>query len=212
MTMVLHHPASPEPRNATEGMQGAEKKRALAIYLNIPFCPSRCHFCHWVQGISKKDLFLRPLDEQRQKYVAAVGTEIRERLHAMPALRNLPNVIYWGGGTATSLDIAEFEHIHTALSDAFDLSGVKEATIEGSPDTVSPEKLRFLRQLGYTRISFGVQSFHDQRLRKIGRVHRAAQARSRSCTTSRDAYFLLSLSSYYRYCHAAPGCPSAKYY
>src|SRR5262249_2913983 len=67
--------------------------------------------------------------------------------------------------------------IHAVLADSYDLSAVTEATFEGSPDTVTPEKLAFIRTLGYGRVSFGVQSFDDRRLRRIGRTHNADSAR-----------------------------------
>ncbi len=153
------------------------RSRHLMLYVHVPFCPSKCHFCSWVQGIPKSELLLRPQDTVRRDYIDAVCYEIRERAKEVNRLGYLPNIVYWGGGTASSLEIDEIEKIHTALQESFDLSSVNEATIEGSPDSVTPEKLRFIRSLGYKRFSYGVQSFNDERLRRIGRVHRSEQSR-----------------------------------
>lgn len=150
--------------------------RSLMLYIHIPFCPSKCHFCGWVQGISKRELFLSPNDDIRKKYVSALCHEIRSRSVEMAEYGYLPNIIYWGGGTATSLTELEIETIHTAISQSYDLSAVSEATIEGSPDTVSPGKLALIRSLGYQRVSFGIQSFNNVRLRRIGRTHCADDA------------------------------------
>jgi len=120
---------------------------------------------------------LRPGHDARRAYTEAVCYEIRKRAEEVQDMGHTPNILYWGGGTASHLTEAEIEKIHTALSESFDLSAVTEATIEGSPDTVTPEKLRLIRSLGYNRFSFGVQSFDDERLRRLGRVHRADQAR-----------------------------------
>jgi putative oxygen-independent coproporphyrinogen III oxidase len=152
--------------------------RNVMIYIQIPFCTSKCHFCGWVQGMSKQELLLSPTDQPRRDYVDAICAEIRGRAAAVRRAGYVPNIIYWGGGTGTALVEAEIERIHAALVESYDLSSVTEATFEGSPDTVTPAKLRFIHSLGYTRISLGVQSFNDKRLRHLGRVHDAARARA----------------------------------
>jgi len=150
----------------------------LMLYVHIPFCPSKCHFCGWVQGMSKRELLLSPADQLRSDYIAALCKEIRGRAAAVKRAGYRPNIVYWGGGTGSSLIEPEIEQVQAALAESYDLSQVTEATIEGSPDTLSAGKLRLLRQLGYTRLSLGIQSFNDQRLRRLGRVHNAASARA----------------------------------
>lgn len=148
------------------------------LYVHIPFCTSKCHFCDWVQPIPKSELLLRPGDELRRRYIDALTAEIRGRGKELSALGVVPYVIYWGGGTASSLALSEAEQIMGALADSFDLSQVAESTIECSPETVSVEKLRHFRRLGFDRFSSGVQSLDPARLRMLGRSHDADQGRN----------------------------------
>jgi coproporphyrinogen III oxidase-like Fe-S oxidoreductase len=169
MTTSVHPQARPEPGVATT--------KPLLIYVNVPFCNSKCHFCDWVAQVPVRDLRLTDVSPGRVRYLAALTRQIAAQA---PALRDggyRPEVMYWGGGTASILTVAEIEPIRAALTEHFDLSGVAEATIEGSPESLDPEKLRALRtRLGFNRISIGVQSFDDARLRMIGRSHSADQA------------------------------------
>ena len=96
--------------------------------------------------------------------------------------------MYWGGGTASILSCAEIETLHGALADALPLDGIAEATIESSPESLTLDKLRLLRGLGFNRISIGVQAFDDDRLRMIGRAHSAEVAES-SIALARQAGF-----------------------
>jgi coproporphyrinogen III oxidase-like Fe-S oxidoreductase len=152
--------------------------RPLMIYVHIPFCSSKCHFCDWVQAIPKSELLLKPGDEPRRRYIGALVREIQERGRELTGAGYVPRVLYWGGGTASSLDDGEAETVMNAIAGAFDLGGVAEATIECSPETISPDKLRHLRQLGFNRFSSGVQSLDDKRLRMLGRSHDGTQARA----------------------------------
>jgi coproporphyrinogen III oxidase-like Fe-S oxidoreductase len=151
-------------------------RRMVMIYVHIPFCRSRCTFCDWVQAIPTKDLLRRPGDGVRVNYISALCREIEVRGARLRSAGAVPYVMYWGGGTASSLDAGEAAAIMGALRDSFDLSGVAEATIECSPDTVDERTLTMFRELGFNRVSSGVQSFDDDRLRALGRRHDAAQA------------------------------------
>ncbi|MFE3326088.1 coproporphyrinogen-III oxidase family protein [Streptomyces sp. NPDC059176] len=160
----------------TELPSSSPERNMLMLYVHIPFCHSKCTFCDWVQAIPTKDLLRKPEDSVRQNYIAALCREIEMRGAAHRAAGDVPYVVYWGGGTASSLDEREATAVMDALRSSFDLSGVAEATIECSPDTVDEEKLTFFRGLGFNRVSSGVQSFDDARLRRLGRRHTAAQA------------------------------------
>ncbi|GHF86033.1 radical SAM protein [Streptomyces griseosporeus] len=152
------------------------RQNLLMIYVHIPFCHSKCTFCDWVQAIPTKDLLRKPGDSVRQKYISALCAEIAERGAMHRAAGDIPHVLYWGGGTASSLDEQETAAVMEALHSSFDMSTVAEATIECSPDTVDERKLSFYRGLGFNRVSSGVQSFDDDRLRRLGRRHTAEQA------------------------------------
>lgn len=151
--------------------------RDFLIYVQVPFCPSKCHFCGWVSHIPVRDLRLREQDEPRSAYVRALQQQIR---HVAPRLRDqgyVPRLMYWGGGTASMFSIREFTTVMDTLKEEFDLGGIVEATMESSPDTLTAEKLAAYRAAGFNRISVGVQSLDDERLAKEGRSHRSAHAR-----------------------------------
>ncbi|MFI1192175.1 coproporphyrinogen-III oxidase family protein [Micromonospora sp. NPDC020750] len=152
------------------------EQRVLMLYVHVPFCHSRCTFCDWVQAIPNRDLLRKPGDSVRMNYIRALCQEIEHRGAELAGLDTLPYVVYWGGGTASSLDNDEATQVMAALRNSFDLSTVAEATIECSPDTVDEEKLAFFRDLGFNRVSSGVQSFDDERLKRLGRRHNATQA------------------------------------
>ncbi len=163
-------------------------RRLLMIYVHIPFCTSKCHFCDWVQPIPTSELLLKPRDSLRQRYIAALVREIRARGATLTAAGYVPYVMYWGGGTASSLDAGESELVMSAIADSFELDSLAEATIECSPETISLEKLRHFRQLGFDRFSSGVQSLHPLRLKQLGRAHDPNQART-PVAWARDAGF-----------------------
>nr|ADR01089.1 NocN [Nocardia sp. ATCC 202099] len=164
------------PAPAPNLPSSTDEQHMLMLYVHVPFCHSKCTFCDWVQAIPTKDLLRKPEDSVRKNYIRALVTEIETRGAQLRAAGQVPYVVYWGGGTASSLDNAEAEAIWGALDSAFDLSTVAEATIECSPDTVDKAKLEFFRGLGFNRVSSGVQSFDDARLRRLGRRHTAGEA------------------------------------
>ena len=147
------------------------KKKPLMVYCHVPFCASKCHFCDWVQAIPKTDLLLKASSSRRQSYIAALEREIRGRGPLLSNTGYAPTVLYFGGGTASALATDEMQVVMTSLRESLILSDVIEATIECSPDSLTAQKLSDYRALGFNRISFGVQSLVDARLRSIGRAH-----------------------------------------
>ncbi len=159
----------------------------LMLYVNVPFCRSKCSFCDHVQPIPVNDLLLSARDGARRRYVEALCTEIAARGRELSP-HYVPEVVYWGGGTASILEPHEIAAVSGALESSFDLSAVQEATIECSPDTADRGKLELFRRRGFNRMSSGVQSFDDQRLRSLGRRHTARGARD-VVRHARDAGF-----------------------
>jgi coproporphyrinogen III oxidase-like Fe-S oxidoreductase len=166
-------------------MSGA---RDLLLYVHIPFCQSKCHFCDWVTGIATPDLKLDARAAKRRDYIAALTRQIRVTGARLTDEGYRARLLYWGGGTASALEPDEFERVVQALHDTFDLSGLAEATLESSPETLTPAKLALARQSGFTRLSIGIQSLDDDRLRAIGRAHDAEGAIS-SVFMAADAGF-----------------------
>lgn len=157
-------------------MTSLPEAEPLLLYVHIPFCLSKCHFCDWVTEIPVSDLRRAKGDAKREAYIAAVAQQIEAHGADQRALGKQPRILYWGGGTGTILEPDEIDQLMGAINKVFSLSGLKEATIEGSPGTLTKEKLRHFRQAGFRRLSLGVQSFHDERLRSLGRTHDAAEA------------------------------------
>ena len=115
------------------------------------------------------------------RYIDALEREMSRRanffLHDKQKSRHSPRTIYIGGGTPSLLDTECLERLLAALRQHFDLSQLEEATIECNPEDLSPAYLRKLHDLRFfDRLSIGVQSFNDARLRRLNRRHSAAQS------------------------------------
>ena len=162
----------------------SRKTKSLLLYLHVPFCSSKCHFCDWVVGYDTNDLV--NTGDLRSRYVDALCTQIRSYGPRLRALGYTATHIYWGGGTPTRLAPEQLARIHGALAEAFDLSTVTEHTAECSPETVTRAHLDALMERGLNRASVGVQSFADPILRRMGRAHDAGQA-ERAIALFKDA-------------------------
>ncbi len=135
----------------------------LGLYLHIPFCSAICNYCNFNRG-----LFDAALKEQ---YVAALLLEIAGKGEGAAA-----DTIFFGGGTPSLLEPSEVAAIIAACRGAFALSDSAEVTLEANPETVTPERLAGFRAAGVTRLSYGVQSFRDEELQRLSRLHSASRA------------------------------------
>jgi oxygen-independent coproporphyrinogen III oxidase len=140
------------------------------IYIHIPFCATRCHYCNFATGGYESAL--------AQRYVAAVATEIERAAATMPSTMRAVDTIYFGGGTPTMLSIEQLAHLIELCRTTFGVLPQAEITTEANPGSVSQSYLKKLRAAGINRLSFGVQSFADDELQMIGRTHSAADARA----------------------------------
>lgn len=153
---------------------GGPAGQLLGLYVEIPFCASKCHFCDWVTDIPVSRL--RGDHAARDPYVAALCRQIRYYGPLLTRLGYQPHVMYWGGGTPTRLDPDEMRAVRAALDDSFDLSGLVQWSMETTPNDLTEEKLAAMRALGVNRVSVGVQSLSPQQLRRAGRAHSREQA------------------------------------
>ncbi len=135
----------------------------LGLYLHIPFCSSICSYCNFNRG-----LFDGPL---KARYVDAIEAEIRAAGDGRAA-----DTIFFGGGTPSLLDPPEIARLIAACRSAYALSPDAEITLEANPETASPDRLEAFREAGVNRVSFGVQSFDDEELARLGRMHSARRA------------------------------------
>ena len=136
---------------------------SLGLYVHIPFCSAICNYCNFNRG-----LFDAALKEQ---YVVALRREI-----AAKGDRSAADTIFFGGGTPSLLEPSEIAAIISACQSAFDVASDAEITLEANPETVTPERLAGFRAAGVNRLSFGVQSFRDDELQRLSRLHSASRA------------------------------------
>ena len=143
----------------------------LGVYVQVPFCQTKCTYCNFHTGVFSKELYA--------PYVDAVCREIAEfpRLLRENGIADVPeavvDTVYFGGGTPSLLEPASLAQIIEAIRASFP-SQFEEVTLEADPETISPEKAAAWREAGFDRISMGVQSFDDAELRAAGRMHRRA--------------------------------------
>ena len=140
----------------------------IAVYIGIPFCPTRCAYCSFVSHSVEKSFSLVP------PYVDALIAEIRSGGEMVRRQGLTCRAFYMGGGTPTTLTAQQMDAVLTAFEESFDLSRCDEITVEaGRPDTITPEKLSVLKAHGVDRVSVNPQTMEDHVLRAIGRRHTA---------------------------------------
>jgi oxygen-independent coproporphyrinogen-3 oxidase len=136
---------------------------ALGLYVHIPFCSAICNYCNFNRGLFETDL--------KNQYVAALREEIRRK-----GDKDAADTIFFGGGTPSLLEPAEIAAIVETCRNAFSVSADAEVTLEANPETINAERLAGFRAAGVNRLSFGVQSFRDDELQRLSRLHSAARA------------------------------------
>lgn len=143
---------------------------SFSLYISVPFCPSRCSYCSFVSQSVEHAAKLIP------EYTELLVRELKITADIAASLGLHLESVYMGGGTPTTLSAEQLERVLTATSDCFDMSDIKEFTVEaGRPDTVTPEKLAAIKRSGVGRISINPQTLNDEILRSIGRRHTVAQ-------------------------------------
>ena len=141
----------------------------LSLYLHIPFCERKCIYCDFY---SIEDL------SQQREFVALLRKEIDLKLEAFPKHKGRSiSTLFFGGGTPSLLSPDELASIISKLKEYFVFSPDIEFTLECNPGTITLEKLQGYRSLGANRLSFGVQSFNEDELKFLSRIHDANQAR-----------------------------------
>ncbi len=169
------------------------------LYFHIPFCNSKCAYCGFysLPSLKLKDRFLEALKAEiveRKDYLSSEGMSYRpaqpldtlaQRARydmgcrgsvSMPSEAFI-NTIYFGGGTPSLLSVNEIGDILHLINDTYVVAQNAEITLEANPDTLSPEYLEGLRQLGVNRLSIGIQSFFDNDLQYLSRRHDSSHAR-----------------------------------
>ena len=137
----------------------------LGLYIHVPFCAAICNYCNFNRGLFDADL--------KARYVDALIEEIRRSRDGSSA-----DTIFFGGGTPSLLEPSEIGAIIRACGASFDLAADREVTLEANPESVTRERLAAYREAGVNRVSFGVQSFREEELKRLSRLHTADRARA----------------------------------
>jgi len=134
------------------------------LYIHIPFCVRKCLYC---------DFFSVPYDESLAKaYIDALCKELTLKKDYAKSLKS----IYIGGGTPSLLPDECFIQLFRCFRDNFHLSSSPEITVEANPGTVNESTITTLLSLSVNRLSIGIQSFHNDELRTLGRIHTSDNA------------------------------------
>ena len=135
--------------------------KLVDLYINIPFCPTRCNYCSFISSEIDRVRELMP------KYLECLVKEINATKEIINNNSYIIRTIYIGGGTPTVLTAQELDYLLSNIN-----YPVNEFTVEcGRPDTITDEKLKVLKEHGVTRISINPQTFCDATLKRIGRKH-----------------------------------------
>ena len=134
--------------------------RVTSLYVHVPFCAHKCEYCAFYSETSNGEVMNR--------YVAALVREL-----GLVASDLKPATVFFGGGTPSILNVAQWKTILSAM-ERLELLGAVEWTIECNPATVSSDKARLWRDHGVNRVSMGVQSLDETLLDRLGRIHSRA--------------------------------------
>lgn len=165
--------------NPTISPQLLPRQLVPGLYVHVPFCFHKCHYCDFYSITHQSD-------DRMNAFVDRILHEAEMWHNDAPPLR--PRTIFFGGGTPSLLPIESMRRLLTGLRDRIDLSDVDEWTVEVNPATAELDYCRMLRELGVTRLSFGAQSFDRGELKMLERHHDPADV-PRSVDIARTAGF-----------------------
>jgi len=156
-------------RDAKPALSAApEATVPLGLYLHIPFCRKRCHFCYFRVYTDKNA-------QEVAHYLDVLAREW-EIYGQLPAIADRPlNFVYFGGGTPSFLSTQQLQGLVKRLTAVAPWSHAEEITFECEPGTLTAAKLSAIRRMGVTRLSLGVESFDDRILELNGRAHHSAE-------------------------------------
>ena len=184
--------ASPESRVPSPQ---SPVRAGLGLYVHIPCCSAICNYCNFNRGLFDADLKARYVEALLAEIQRAgqagrageagrtgwagragqAGSDVGDGLQTVP---NAADTIYFGGGTPSLLEPDEVARIIDACASAFDVAADHEVTMEANPESVTDARLAAYRRAGVNRVSFGVQSFRDDELKRLSRLHSVDRARA----------------------------------
>lgn len=136
-----------------------------AVYIHIPFCIKRCYYCDFITYAGQGHL----IGQYAETLLKEIG-------YYRGAVTDSIDTVYFGGGTPSVLPVRIIASVISALKEQFTMNEDAEITLEANPGTLNLEYLQSLRELGFNRLSLGIQSFDNEELKVLGRIHKAEQA------------------------------------
>jgi len=174
---------------ALDACAHAAPSAPLSLYLHIPFCDNICYYCGCNKIITRDHGRSSPYVDYLAREMALVAARLGERRSVMQS--------HWGGGTPTFLDPDEMRRVMSAIGEHFDLLPEGEHAIEIDPRTVDEARMTLLRELGFNRLSLGVQDFHPEVQQAIHRVQPFAQTRDAVFAARRLGFRSISMDLIY---------------
>ena len=166
---LYRKPDTPAPRAQSDSKnkkylagENLAENSDMEIYIHLPFCKAKCQYCDFNSYAACDSATI-------YSYLAALCREIK--FAGAQYGRAKIDTVYIGGGTPSMLEAKQISSVCRVLNENFDLSGVKEFSIEANPESISEDKLAAYVEAGIDRISIGVQSLDDRNLRSVGRLH-----------------------------------------
>ena len=144
------------------------KQREMSLYIHIPFCVRKCNYCDFLSFSSS--------DTVKKQYIKALCQEIESFFAVQKQEKDnteeiIIKTIFFGGGTPSILEAKQIEELMDAVRKTFVIAVDAEITIEMNPGTIKREKLETYQTIGINRLSIGLQTTDDERLKVLGRVH-----------------------------------------
>ena len=156
------------------------------IYLHIPFCKGKCAYC---------DFYSVATSKYQDDFVKALGKEIQLQKDYLQ--NESIQTIYFGGGTPSLLRADQLDYLLSEIRQNFKVEESNEITLEANPDDLTEDYLKAIRQIGFNRLSIGVQSFNEQDLKRMKRKHTVNQAIASIKYAKEEAFKNISIDLIY---------------
>lgn len=154
--------------DVVQSLERPPKPAPLGVYLHIPFCRKRCHFCYFKVYTDKDSAAIRG-------YIDAALQELEIYAKKPVIGGRTASFVYFGGGTPSYLSVDQLKHLTDGMKQLIPWTGVEEVTFECEPGTLTSHKLAAIREMGVTRLSLGVENFDDHILEINGRAHHSKE-------------------------------------
>jgi oxygen-independent coproporphyrinogen-3 oxidase len=151
-----------------EALKQEPARVPLGLYLHIPFCRKRCHFCYFRVYVNKSS-------REVEEYLDVLAREWELYLNTPAVAGRTLDFVYFGGGTPSFLSTRQLQSLVQRLTAASPWTAAEEITFECEPGTLSDAKLTAIREMGVSRLSLGVENFDDRILELNGRAHRSPE-------------------------------------